>query len=250
MTQHVKHVPKHRQSPQRTSPLASRTAARTVLALSAVALVGTGAAVAGGSLLTAPTGVASTAAAATTSDGAAVAAGATSTSTPAAEVAAPAPEDAAALEVTEPLTGPVTDRADPVSRSDRRGVADPVKVAALSLAEDNLMDRTEDSSDEDPRTIASALLADYGFSADQMADQMDCLDSLWTKESGWSATADNPTSSAYGIPQALPGSRMSTAGADWATNPVTQIRWGLGYIEGRYGSPCGAWSFSISNNWY
>ena len=56
-------------------------------------------------------------------------------------------------------------------------------------------------------------------------------------ESGWRVNADNPSSSAYGIPQALPGSKMATAGADWATNPVTQIRWGLGYIQDRYGSP-------------
>lgn len=248
VTQHVKHVPKHRQSPQRTSRPASRpasrTAARTVLALSSVALVGTGVAVAGGSLAIAPqTGAASaTAASVTTSTTGAQAAATTAPEPPAAPVVAPASEPAAAPTVA----GPVTDRADPVSRSDRRGAADPVKAAALSLDDDNLMDRTEDSSDEDPRTIASALLTDYGFSA----DQMDCLDSLWTKESGWSVTADNPTSSAYGIPQALPGSKMSTAGADWATNPVTQIRWGLGYIEDRYGSPCGAWSFSVSNNWY
>ncbi|MEZ5098039.1 MAG: hypothetical protein R2731_19335 [Nocardioides sp.] len=69
-------------------------------------------------------------------------------------------------------------------------------------------------------------------------------------ESGWRVNADNPYSSAYGIPQALPGSKMASAGPDWATNPVTQIRWGLGYIRDRYGSPCGAWSFKRSHNWY
>ena len=66
------------------------------------------------------------------------------------------------------------------------------------------------------------------------------------RESGWNVYADNPSSSAYGIPQALPGSKMASAGADWATNPVTQIRWGLGYIQDRYGSPCGAWGHSQS----
>ena len=70
------------------------------------------------------------------------------------------------------------------------------------------------------------------------------------RESGWNPFADNPTSSAYGIPQALPGSKMASAGADWATNPVTQIRWGLGYIRDRYGSPCGAWAHSEANGWY
>ena len=89
------------------------------------------------------------------------------------------------------------------------------------------MTGTENLADEDPRTIARALLAEFGFSADQFS----CLDSLWTSESGWRVNADNPSSSAYGIPQALPGSKMASAGADWATNPVTQIRWGLGYIQ-------------------
>lgn len=63
-------------------------------------------------------------------------------------------------------------------------------------------------------------------------------------------TADNPSSSAYGIPQALPGRKMSSAGADWRTNPATQISWGLGYIANRYGTPCAAWSHSRSHNWY
>ena len=81
-------------------------------------------------------------------------------------------------------------------------------------------------------------------------EQFSCLDSLWRKESGWEHTADNPTSSAFGIPQALPGSKMASAGSDWRTNPVTQVRWGLGYIESRYGTPCAAWRHSQANNWY
>ena len=87
---------------------------------------------------------------------------------------------------------------------------------------------------------------EFGYSADQFG----CLDSLWASESGWRVNADNPHSSAYGIPQALPGSKMSSEGADWATNAVTQIRWGLGYIRDRYGSPCGAWSFKQGRGWY
>jgi hypothetical protein len=98
----------------------------------------------------------------------------------------------------------------------------------------------------DPRGIAQQLLGEFGFSSDQFG----CLDALWTKESGWNVYADNPTSSAYGIPQALPGSKMATAGSDWATNPATQVRWGLGYIAARYGSPCAAWVHSQANNWY
>ncbi len=93
--------------------------------------------------------------------------------------------------------------------------------------------RTEDISDEDPREVAQALLSEFGFGQDQFS----CLDSLYSSESGWRINADNPSSSAYGIPQALPGSKMSSAGADWATNPVTQIRWGLGYIQDRRARP-------------
>jgi hypothetical protein len=139
-------------------------------------------------------------------------------------------------------------RTDEVSRSDRRESADPVKKAALSSADTTgaAETRTEDISDEDPRAIAKALLSEFGFGQDQFG----CLDSLYVSESGWRVDADNPTSSAYGIPQALPGSKMASAGADWATNPVTQIRWGLGYIQDRYGSPCSAWSFKQGHNWY
>jgi SLT domain-containing protein len=74
--------------------------------------------------------------------------------------------------------------------------------------------------------------ANYGWGDDQFA----CLVSLWNKESGWRVNAAN-SSGAYGIPQALPGSKMASAGADWETNPATQIAWGMGYIAGRYGTP-------------
>ncbi len=77
-----------------------------------------------------------------------------------------------------------------------------------------------------------------------------CLVELWQKESGWNYRALNRSSGAYGIPQSLPGEKMASAGADWATNPETQIRWGLGYIEARYGHPCAAWAHSQQKNWY
>ena len=77
-----------------------------------------------------------------------------------------------------------------------------------------------------------------------------CIDAIWTQESGWNVHADNPTSSAYGIPQALPGSKMSSAGPDWENNPVTQIKWGLGYIKERYGSACGAAGYKRSHGTY
>ncbi|MHC2998935.1 aggregation-promoting factor C-terminal-like domain-containing protein [Microbacterium sp. HJ5] len=80
--------------------------------------------------------------------------------------------------------------------------------------------------------------------------EFSCLVALWNKESGWRVNAYNASSGAYGIPQALPGSKMGSAGADWETNPATQISWGLGYIGGRYGTPCGAWGHSQSVGWY
>ncbi len=98
----------------------------------------------------------------------------------------------------------------------------------------------------DPRTVARALVAQRGWGSSEFS----CLNRLWTKESRWQVDADNPTSSAYGIPQALPGSKMASAGADWRTNPATQVSWGLRYIADRYGTPCAAWSHSVSSNWY
>jgi hypothetical protein len=133
-----------------------------------------------------------------------------------------------------------------VTRSDSRAKADPLKKDTLSLGAGNTMSRTEDLSDEDPRVIARALLSTYGWSQDQFG----CLDSLWERESHWNPYAENSSSGAYGIPQSLPGSKMATVASDWRTNPVTQIKWGLGYIEDRYGSPCGAWGHSQGHGWY
>ncbi|RXZ51327.1 lytic transglycosylase domain-containing protein [Agromyces fucosus] len=82
------------------------------------------------------------------------------------------------------------------------------------------------------------------------SSEFDCLVALWSKESGWRVNAYNAGSGAYGIPQALPGSKMATAGADWETNAATQIEWGLGYVSGRYGTPCGAWAHSQDVGWY
>jgi hypothetical protein len=82
------------------------------------------------------------------------------------------------------------------------------------------------------------------------AEEFNCLVALWNRESGWNVYAHNASSGAYGIPQSLPGDKMASAGADWATNPATQITWGLGYIESRYGTPCGAWAMSEEQGWY
>lgn len=100
-------------------------------------------------------------------------------------------------------------------------------------------------SGEDPRAIAQTLVEERGWSA-----EFTCLLNLWDRESGWNPYAENPSSGAYGIPQALPGSKMASVADDWRTNPRTQIIWGLDYIGGRYGTPCGAWNFFTANNYY
>jgi hypothetical protein len=97
-----------------------------------------------------------------------------------------------------------------------------------------------------PQQIAMSMLSSYGWSSGQFS----CLNSLWTRESGWSITATNPSSGAYGIPQALPGSKMASAGSNWQTSAVTQIKWGLTYIQATYGSPCGAWAHEEADGWY
>lgn len=98
----------------------------------------------------------------------------------------------------------------------------------------------------DPRDIARAMLAQYGWSEYEFA----CLDSLWIGESDWDTFATNPTSGAYGIPQSLPAEKMAAAGPDWRTNPMTQIEWGLWYIDVSYGTPCSANAFKVANGWY
>ena len=219
MSKHVKHVPKHRAAPPRhTLAKAPRKALRTTVLLSSVAVAATGATIAG-SLVggDGPTSVTNAAADAETD-----------------------------TDVSKRGAAAVGEREPVVSRSDPRDRPDPAKAAALRADSGEAMIRTENLAVADPRDIARALLDEFGFGQDQFG----CLDSLYSRESGWRVDADNPYSSAYGIPQALPGSKMASAGADWATNPVTQIRWGLGYIQDRYGSPCGAWAHSESNGWY
>ncbi len=101
----------------------------------------------------------------------------------------------------------------------------------------------------DPGTaqaIALELVTAQGWDMTEFS----CLVALWTRESNWNVYAHNPSSGAYGIPQSLPGEKMASAGADWATNPATQISWGLSYIASRYGTPCGAWAHSEENGWY
>jgi hypothetical protein len=99
----------------------------------------------------------------------------------------------------------------------------------------------------DPKEIARQILQNkYGYGSSQFS----CFNNIIMRESMWRINATNPSSGAYGIPQALPGSKMATIASDWRTNPATQIIWGIEYMKDRYGSPCGAWGFKSSNGWY
>ncbi|MGB7961625.1 MAG: lytic transglycosylase domain-containing protein [Propionicimonas sp.] len=168
--------------------------------------------------------------------------------------------DAAFAEPGTPITAPYA-AARPAAAMDveqllaqreaqfvRRSTAITVQNAALEAIEQARIDVLGyDPAITDPREIArSMMLNKYDWGDDQFS----CYDHIIMRESRWILTADNPTSSAYGIPQALPGSKMASAGADWRTNAATQIRWGLGYVQQRYGTPCSAWSFKASHGWY
>lgn len=121
----------------------------------------------------------------------------------------------------------------------KKAAAEKAAAAAAALASANTVEGAKATAQE----MASSR---YGWGSDQFS----CLNSLWTKESGWNYQAYNADGGATGIPQALPGSKMASAGSDWQTNAATQIAWGLEYIAGSYGSPCSAWSHSQAMNWY
>lgn len=212
-----KYVPKHRSAPVKRARPKVSPGMRNAALLSGVAVAATGVAISAGVAI---------------GDG---------TNNPAIASNAAAP-------VHKLTEGELAERVQRASRSsgDRAAGVDASKVRALSDQSGVARAGEKDLSDADPKSIAQALMPQFGFSSSQFG----CLESLWTKESNWNPRADNPTSSAYGIPQALPGSKMSSAGADWQYNPETQIRWGLAYIAARYGNPKGAWAHSERRGWY
>ncbi|MGR0221695.1 aggregation-promoting factor C-terminal-like domain-containing protein [Agromyces sp. ZXT2-6] len=120
---------------------------------------------------------------------------------------------------------------------------DRAEAERVAAAEAQARANTPEGAKQSAREI---MASQYGWGA----DQFQCLDSLWTKESGWNYQAVNPTSGAYGIVQAWPADKLATAGADWRTNAATQIKWGLQYISASYGTPCAAWGHSQAVNWY
>ncbi|MEZ5118871.1 MAG: hypothetical protein R2686_03070 [Candidatus Nanopelagicales bacterium] len=134
-----------------------------------------------------------------------------------------------------------------------RRVTSPVKTFAVQAP----AAETESATPSFPAVTATQIEASKAYARMYILntygwgdDQWFALEQLWTRESGWNHLAVNPSSGATGIPQSLPGNKMAAAGADWKTNPQTQIRWGASYIKGRYGDPLGAWDHFTRKNWY
>ncbi len=215
-----KYAAKHRSTPTRPQRTPSASQLRRLAVASGVAVLATG--------LVVSTGVLSTGASPLDASASATLSGSTS--------------------VKSLTRSELADREERASRStdDRRPAADRAKARTLSNDSGAAVTKTADLTTADPRTLAKALMPTFGMSPSQFG----CLDNIWSQESGWNVHADNPSSSAYGIPQSLPGSKMASAGPDWANNAETQIRWGLGYIKARYGSPCAAWSYKQGAGWY
>lgn len=136
------------------------------------------------------------------------------------------------------------------------------EAAAKAKAEEERKQREKEEAERASRSairesVSYAAQGSYSVSeiksiarSMMSSTQFQCFSNIVDHESGWNYRATNPSSGAYGLVQALPGSKMASAGADWQTNPATQIKWGLSYMDGRYGSPCGAWSFWQSHRWY
>jgi hypothetical protein len=122
-----------------------------------------------------------------------------------------------------------------------------VSASAMSLVSSASASVELARTPDGAREVAKILMDDK---YDWGNGQYSCLDELWTKESHWNYKASNRRSGAHGIPQALPATKMDSAGTDWRTNPVTQISWGLRYIEVRYDTPCKAWAKFKRSNWY
>lgn len=160
--------------------------------------------------------------------------------------------------VTDPYSGAFADANTAPSHWEQTVVGQSLAIDAGSVSGSTKRDKLSASSPIEntapaagiptagsAQAIALAILTAKGMGNDQYS----CLVSLWTRESNWRVDAENPDG-AYGIPQALPGNKMASAGPDWQTSAATQIKWGLGYIKARYATPCGAWAHSQATGWY
>ncbi|MFI8994935.1 transglycosylase SLT domain-containing protein [Streptomyces sp. NPDC053542] len=152
-----------------------------------------------------------------------------------------------------PVSSPAGRTASPTVSRKRAAGAAAVGAVALGAAAAAFGASPAHAADRAGAAEAPAGAAQAQAAAHQQipdARQFQCFSNIVERESGWNPQATNASSGAYGLVQALPGSKMASAGADWKTNPATQVKWGLNYMNERYGSPCGAWSFWQSHNWY
>ncbi|MYR03002.1 transglycosylase SLT domain-containing protein [Streptomyces sp. SID6137] len=132
-----------------------------------------------------------------------------------------------------------------------RRIASPKKAltaAAVAAATAGMALSAAPAQAAAPASASSAQAIAHKMIPD--AAQFNAFSQIVQRESGWNPSATNASSGAYGLVQALPGSKMASAGADWKTNPATQIKWGLDYMNSRYGSPAKAWAFWQANHWY
>lgn len=141
--------------------------------------------------------------------------------------------------------------------SDRKSAEEEAEREAQEAAEAEAEAEEEAEAESAEESTSTSVQSSYTVAEVQAiaremvpSDQYECFSYIVDHESGWDYTATNPSSGAYGLMQALPGSKMASAGSDWQTNPATQIEWGLDYMNDRYGSPCGAWEFWQANGWY
>lgn len=163
-----------------------------------------------------------------------------------AAASAAATPTAAKPTAAKPVAKPTASTSAAKPASPKAKASQEVASARSAMTASRSKARVVKKANESPRQTGRRLASAKGWGGQQFA----CLDKLWTKESDWTVTADNPTSDAYGIPQALPGSKMASAGAGWRNDAETQIRWGLSYIDDVYGTPCSAWAHSRATNWY
>jgi murein DD-endopeptidase MepM/ murein hydrolase activator NlpD len=174
--------------------------------------------------------------------------------TPTLTLADHAPETLIALKVQSAAQREAAEKAHKAKQERQaRERAATAAAAARERAEAQQAEKRTARSAKRPQAPAPAATVSGARSYAQArlsSAQYQCLSNVVTRESSWNHRAVNPSSGAYGLFQSLPGSKMASAGSDWRTNPLTQMRWGLSYMKARYGSPCGAWNFWQKNGWY
>ncbi|UXX94055.1 transglycosylase SLT domain-containing protein [Streptomyces sp. AD2-2] len=155
--------------------------------------------------------------------------------------------EAAAKRRAEKAKAAAEHRAEAKAATERRAAT----RAAVEAKRPSTPPRASRSQSRTLPAQAATVAGAQSFARSRLSSaQYSCLSKVVSRESGWNHRAFNSSSGAYGLFQALPGSKMASAGPDWRSNPLTQMRWGISYMKARYGTPCGAWNFWLKNEWY